>query len=422
MATLFSAEAARKGLTLTFQIDPKAPPAVVGDVLRLGQVLTNLLGNALKFTPQGRVEARILRLGGTAGRARLRFEVQDTGIGIDAEHLDQLFQPFFQVNASTTRRYGGSGLGLVISRKLVEAMGGALQVDSTPGQGSLFFFELTLPEAADHASEAASAPGPAIAPCFAGASILLAEDNALNQEVARRLLEKTGAKVTVVPHGAEAVYLADRQPFDLVLMDLQMPVMDGFEATRRIRQRHPELPVIALSAAVMEADREQSRAAGMNAHLAKPIESAALYRILAAWLPAGQLAAEPPAAAEPLTVSAFPNTLSGFDVVQGLRHADGDADLYHELLLLFKEQLNGEFAVIVDALAEGHDETAGQLAHTLKGAAGAVEAARLAQIATAINDAWKSRMPITATMREELSEALTEAQAQLANLPARRNG
>ncbi|MBK1645782.1 hypothetical protein CKO25_14195 [Thiocapsa imhoffii] len=424
MATLFGSLAGEKGLELFFRVSPEVPKSLVGDALRLGQVLSNLLGNALKFTEQGSIELRITRLWGDHDRVQLRFEILDTGIGIDAQQLARLFQPFSQADTSTTRKFGGTGLGLVISRKLLEYMGGNLQVHSTAGQGSTFSFELTLPVSRETSSETldsrvkscrvlvvddqaiartllreilescscqiseadsgqaaidavvaadrtgtpfdfvlmdwkmpgaidgleavrelqrlrdekvlvgteapviivsaynrhqlpksaqgfngflgkpvtASAlldamveargdqpqlrppPRPVQPPSFAGHSILLAEDNAINQLVAVRMLERTQVRVTIANHGAEAVELANKESFDLILMDLQMPVMDGFEATRRIRARHPRLPIIALSAAVMEVDRDQARAAGMNAHLAKPIDSVKLYDTLSQWL------------------------------------------------------------------------------------------------------------------------------------------
>ncbi|RKT46136.1 hybrid sensor histidine kinase/response regulator [Thiocapsa rosea] len=332
--TLFGAAIAAKGLELRVHVDPEIPPVLLGDVSRLGQILSNLIGNAVKFTRHGTVALSILHLGRDADHVRLRFEVRDTGVGMSEETLGRLFEPFFQADTSSTRPYGGRGLGLVISRLLVERMKGTLGAESRPGEGSLFAVELALPLAdpadveahdptplgdpgAGAGPEALSPPfdrrvGPRRppAPDFSGASILLVEDNPLNQEVAKRILEKTGAQVTLAGHGAEAVDLVQARRFDLVLMDLQMPVMDGFEATRRIRASFPELPVIALSAAVMEADRARARVAGVQDHLAKPIDSRLLFETLARWLAratrkaAGDATPGPPVAAQSTAVVA----------------------------------------------------------------------------------------------------------------------
>jgi signal transduction histidine kinase/DNA-binding response OmpR family regulator len=334
MQTLFGAAIAAKRLELRVRIDPEIPPALLGDVSRLGQILSNLIGNAVKFTESGYVALSLLHLGRDADRVSLCFEVRDTGVGMSEETVGQLFQPFFQADTSSTRPYGGRGLGLVISRLLVERMKGTLGVDSTAGEGSTFSVELALPmtdpvDAETHdalqvgdpdtgtehtsgpemSARHVAAPKSAV-PDFSGASILVAEDNLLNQEVAKRILEKTGAQITLASQGAEAVDLVHAHRFDLVLMDLQMPVMDGFEATRRIRASFPELPVIALSAAVMQADRERARVAGVKAHLAKPIDSRLLFETLARWLArdaekaAGNATPEPPLAARSTAVAA----------------------------------------------------------------------------------------------------------------------
>jgi signal transduction histidine kinase/DNA-binding NarL/FixJ family response regulator len=334
MQSLFGAAIAAKGLALRVRVDPEVPPALLGDVSRLEQILSNLIGNAVKFTEQGEVVLRILHLGRDADRVRLRLEVRDTGVGMSEETVGRLFEPFFQADTSSTRPYGGRGLGLVISRLLVERMNGTFGVESTAGEGSTFAVELALPladpadvethgpaplgdpgagavtESGDPSSDRRVGSRKSPVPDFSGASVLVVEDNLLNQEVAKRILEKTGAQVTLASHGAEAVDLVQARRFDLVLMDLQMPVMDGFEATRRIRASFPELPVIALSAAVMEADRERARVAGVQGHLAKPIDSRLLFETLARWLArdpekaGGKATPEPPVAAQTTAVAA----------------------------------------------------------------------------------------------------------------------
>jgi signal transduction histidine kinase/ActR/RegA family two-component response regulator len=279
------------GLELTCVIEPDVPRVITGDPGRLRQVLLNLIGNAIKFTREGSVVVRVSRT--EAETAAVRFEVTDTGIGIASEAQARLFQPFSQADTSTTRRYGGTGLGLAISRRLTEAMGGAIGVESEPGRGSTFWFTIAVTGGAGTA-----APSGTTSPTLAlGRSaesiavavarslrILVAEDNAMNQRVAVRMLEKAGHRVDLVENGREAVEAVDGTAYDLVLMDCLMPEMDGFEATRAIRagevgtDRH--VPIVALTASALQEDREQCLAAGMDDYLAKPFTKPALTAAL----------------------------------------------------------------------------------------------------------------------------------------------
>jgi signal transduction histidine kinase/ActR/RegA family two-component response regulator len=266
-----------KGLDLARVIQPDVPRVVTGDPGRLRQVLLNLVGNAIKFTHEGGVVVRVSRTGGEE-TGTVRFEVADTGIGIASEAQGRLFQPFSQADTSTTRRYGGTGLGLVICRRLAEAMGGAMGVESEPGRGSTFWFTVAV-KGGDHVPPAAVARARPAESTAAGVArslcILVAEDNAVNQRVAVRMLEKAGHRVDLVSNGREAVEALGRKPYDLVLMDCLMPQMDGFEATRAIRAaevgtvRH--VPIVALTANAMQRDREECLAAGMDDYLTKPI-------------------------------------------------------------------------------------------------------------------------------------------------------
>ncbi|NBN79928.1 response regulator [Microvirga tunisiensis] len=274
-----------KGLVLTAVLDADVPALVLGDPARLRQVLMNLVGNAVKFTGAGAVSIRVRRRPAAAAMARpwLEIVVEDTGIGIAPQQLGQLFQPFVQADASIHRRFGGSGLGLAISKRLVEAMGGAIGVSSEPDRGSRFTVDLPLLEAP---------PGSAV-PAVAGQdrpasggqrrlSLLLVEDNEINQQVAAGLLARAGHRCTVAPGGMEALARLAEETFDAVLMDLQMPGLDGFETTRRIRALPAggSLPIIALTANAMPEDVARSQAAGMNGHLAKPIRPDDLARVL----------------------------------------------------------------------------------------------------------------------------------------------
>jgi PAS domain S-box-containing protein len=274
----------QKGLDLVAEIAEGTPDGLIADALRIRQILNNLLGNAVKFTDKGRVGLHVDSSPLGADQYMLHFAVTDTGIGIRPEHRDVIFEAFRQADSSTTRQYGGTGLGLTISARLVTMMGGQITVESTFGQGSKFKF--TVPCRLS-AREAPAAPEPAVTEVVAGGPakrlrILLAEDNAVNQRLAKRLLEKRGHEVSIVGDGQQAVEAAmTAPPFDVILMDVQMPNMDGLEATRAIRKledpRLSSVPIVAMTAFAMKADRERCLAAGMNGHLAKPIDPSELH-------------------------------------------------------------------------------------------------------------------------------------------------
>jgi PAS domain S-box-containing protein len=288
---LVSAEV--RGLSLSLRLAPGAPSLVMGDPLRVRQVLTNLLSNALKFTPQGGEVELALQPGAAPGR--LCFVVRDTGIGMDADQLARLFQPFTQADASTTRRFGGTGLGLSISRELARMMGGDVTVESWPGLGSVFRFEAPLGAATPaqalelegHAGELAAATARASSQ-LKGRRVLLAEDNPVNQLLATKLLRKVGVDVTLAENGLRAVELAcaDEAAFELILMDIQMPELDGYQAARAIGARlgAASPPIVAMTAHALSEEQERTREAGMVAHLVKPIDVHALYRTMARWL------------------------------------------------------------------------------------------------------------------------------------------
>jgi signal transduction histidine kinase/ActR/RegA family two-component response regulator len=280
---LVRARAAEKGVALTASIDDDVPAAVAGDVTRLRQVLLNLLSNAIKFTDQGEVALTVRRASG--GNAdELVFAVRDSGIGLTEEGLSKLFKSFSQADSSTTRKYGGTGLGLAISKRLAELMGGTMSAESAgPGQGSTFRFSIRAPEASAPRAVKAS---PAMDPGMAERQplrILLAEDNVVNQKLALRLLAQMGYRADLATNGAEAVEAIGRQPYDLVLMDVQMPEMDGLEASRRIVQRWPagQRPrIVAMTANATQGDREMCLAAGMDDYITKPIRVERLVEVL----------------------------------------------------------------------------------------------------------------------------------------------
>ena len=278
--SLLRPKAEEKRLTLALDYSPAIPPRLLGDGGRIRQVLLNLAANAVKFTDAGGVRILATCAAQDDRVATIRVEVRDTGIGIAPDKLPQLFQRFTQIDASTTRQYGGAGLGLAISRELIELMGGAIGAESDPGAGSTFWFSLPLPLAAEEAPPPAPPPNAALA---AGLQILLAEDNAVNQRVARLMLERLGCRVDVAANGREAVEMVSQRNYDLILMDCQMPEMDGYEATVAIRshERGRRIPIVALTANALDRDRERCAAAGMNDFLSKPIRSDELRAVLA---------------------------------------------------------------------------------------------------------------------------------------------
>ncbi|OQX14973.1 MAG: hypothetical protein BWK76_13775 [Desulfobulbaceae bacterium A2] len=532
VADLSMHKANDKGLELVFDIAPGIPDRLRGDTLRLGQVLLNLVGNALKFTEQGEVAIKVFPVAADDAEAdadaedclRLRFEVRDSGIGMTEEQQQRLFAPFTQADSSTTRRYGGTGLGLSICKRLVDLMGGEIGVVSTPGQGSCFFFTLPLNHAGQtaavqgepgprglrvlvaddsagarevvrqqlvilgfavhtvcggeeavtealaaqsrgepygllladwqmpavdgielirrlenmrglaaipavlmtsvddqerleaslgdlrlgallpkpvtsstlfdaiaealhpggHAVITRRAPGEQIPAVLRGRQVLLVEDNEVNRELAEEILRAAGMLVDCAVNGAEAVERVAARRYDVILMDCHMPVMDGFEATRRIRALpdNGQVPIIAMTASVLLGDRELCLAAGMDDHVAKPVDISRLYAKLAALAGGGEAVADEAPVAVPETPSANENEEEGvLDSTEGLARLGNNHDLYRRLLTRFRQD-QGECAGRIRAsLDAGDHETARLLAHTLKGLAATIGARPLAALA-----------------------------------------
>jgi PAS domain S-box-containing protein len=286
-----------KNLELSCSVDPQVPDALVGDPGRLRQVLVNLVGNGIKFADHGSVSIAVDGVEHGDGAVELRLRVSDTGIGIPREHQAAIFNPFEQADSSATRKYGGTGLGLAIAQQLVGMMGGAIAVDSEVGRGSTFHFGARLRRAAGTEAEESHGAGAPDGDGFARIAgrvlrILLVEDNAVNQRLAMRLLEKHGHRVSLAGNGREAVRALESEVFDVVLMDVQMPEMDGLEATAAIRRieasrgpAHPRIPIIAMTAHALSGDRERCLAAGMDDYVAKPIQARQLLDVIGRALP-----------------------------------------------------------------------------------------------------------------------------------------
>jgi PAS domain S-box-containing protein len=553
VATVTGEKAHDKGLEFLVDVPPGIPQHLVGDPLRLGQVLTNLVNNAVKFTAQGEVRLRTEQLEHTGEKVKLRFSVSDTGIGMTEEQVRRLFQPFTQADMSTTRQHGGTGLGLTISRRLVELMGGQIWLESAPGQGSTFIFTawfgqgvtsgrvvpaqlmsiralvvddnsaardilaealggvVSHVDAVVGGAEAVAAvkqhdagspydvvfmdwkmPGidgleatrlikqdaglrkqPAVVMVTAfgreevrdeaerigleafllkpvtksmlvdtlvtlfspsgaetssvtgaaaergvrldGLRVLLVEDNEINQQVAVELIEGVGGQVAVADDGRQGVDRLEGAPeplpFDVVLMDIQMPVMDGIQATTRLRSqaRFAKLPIVAMTAHATIEERQRCIAAGMNDHVAKPIDPAALYDVLARYGGAGH--ASPPSASPGDPAEAVPAGLpevDGLDVAQGLRRVVGNRKLYLKLLRQFVEGHADEADAIRESLDKGDRAVAERLAHTVKGTAGNLAAGPVQAAAGALERAIRDGADAgrVEALRSRLADAL----------------
>jgi signal transduction histidine kinase/DNA-binding response OmpR family regulator len=401
----FTVRAGQKGLELIVRISDAVPATVVGDPGRLQQVIGNLVANAVKFTERGHVLVEVREDSRADGCTRLHFVVSDSGIGVPADKHLTIFEAFSQADGSTTRRFGGTGLGLTISTTLVDMMGGKIWLDTAEGNGAAFHFTVPLeiaasasglhvdprfpvpsaPAAKDGAAEpgqlvaqtgpvvqgapAGSPAGPVAAPvAIAPAKILLAEDNVVNQRVAVGLLERRGHRVSVAKNGREAVDAVMREGFDLVLMDVQMPEMGGIEATAEIRKREAtsggHVRIIAMTAHAMNGDRDRCLAAGMDGYLSKPINQPMLLQVIEH----GSDGEQPPARA-------------AIDQQALLARVGGDVELMHEVIRLFMEDCPVRLATIHAAIVSGNAEALRNGAHALRGAAGTLSAGGLVDAA-----------------------------------------
>ena len=404
-ATMLVAESARlKGIGLTADT-AGVPDALLGDPLRLSQALVNLLSNAVKFTERGHVDLTVRLVEGSAGQVLLRFEVRDTGIGIPADKIGKLFNTFEQADSSTTRRFGGTGLGLALTRQLVRLMGGEVGANSWVDVGSTFWFTVRLERAQDpdpapvdepQARSVNSGAESDLRESHTGAAVLVVEDNRFNQEVARAVLERAGLSVDIAVDGRHALQIASTRTYDLILMDLHMPEMDGFESTRALRQMPAYLttPILALTANAFGETRTACLAAGMNDHIAKPVTPQRLYEILQRWLPAVQVT--PPAAVSRPEAGDWTSRLSaidGFDPSVGLTLVGGEADTFADLLQRFVTHYEDGVPALDNCLATGQREQARRLAHLLKGGAASVGAIALEKGAASLEAALLQARP-----------------------------
>jgi len=457
-----------KWIDLSSLVDETVPCWLYGDPDRLRQVLFNLIGNALKFTESGEVRVKVVLVssanGGPEGFKReeggtalssvvLRFEVCDTGIGVAADKADMIFEKFSQADGSVTRRFGGTGLGLAISRQLVELMGGEIKVESPwverrragGGPGSVFGFtaifdvaEVASPEVqAEMARMEVSPVQPVVTPATVAEigrqRVLLVEDNVTNRQVALSILSKLGLEVSWVDNGLAVVEAVDSTVYDLVLMDVQMPVMDGLEATRQIRRAERRrqrgidngtggsgkdadvvtVPIIAMTANAMQGDREKCIEAGMNDYISKPLDSRTLRALLMQWLPVVSRAEESAAPAAAVDEGAIPAGIDEaiWNYTEMRRRLMGDADLVRVVVAGFLNDLPRQLAALQQSLLLGHDEEFRRLAHTIKGSSANVGAHLLSAKAMVLE--MEGILADSAVMRVRL-DALEAAYLDLA--------
>jgi PAS domain S-box-containing protein len=378
VAGILEISAEDKGIALRRRCDPALSRPLVGDPARIRQVLVNLVNNAIKFTDRGEVVVGAAVLEQSEAGVVVQIEVRDTGIGIAEDAVPRLFQPFSQVDASTTRQHHGSGLGLAICRELVERMGGQIGVRSAPGAGSTFSFTLPLAKAAPD-GEPAEEGLPPRAAAAAGGRILLVEDSPISAELAGEILRTAGYSFDLASNGARAVEAVRREPYDLVLMDCQLPLVDGYEATRRIRALEADgklprpaapIPIVALTASATTGDLERCLAAGMNDYVSKPLDARRLLGLIAAHLsrPSKPPPAPPPRPAPeaaPSPAPAAPRPM--VDLAGALSRLQNNRELFARVSARFVESLPSDRALLADAIARRDGRTLGFAAHRLRG-------------------------------------------------------
>lgn len=418
-----AADAAAKGLQIHLDMEPQLPPYLVGDPGRLRQIIANLLSNAVKFTERGDISVRIWadprQDGVTAGRVRLLFQVRDSGMGMTADQQQSIFEAFTQADASTTRRFGGTGLGLAICQHLVSRMGGKIRVSSRLGQGSAFRFSAVFSEAPQLASQL-TVPAALEARSFFGVRVLLVEDHAVNRLLTQKLLQELGCVTEVATNGAEAIMRWEQGGIDLVLMDIQMPVMGGEEATARIRaierSGHGHTPIVALTAHALAGDREKYLAAGMDAYASKPVSPDTLTHAMHAALQAGHtmpenmlpgfsfgpdttvqdlpVSALSPAAVKPFTLRQIgqadnPSTMKTLDAAKLLSRLGGDSESLLEFASAIRDDIAQRLPQLQLATQTADSSLAAIHTHALKGALASAAMDRGAQIARSLEQAGR---------------------------------
>ncbi len=376
LSAVLEKKAEKKGLDFRITIAADVPRSLSGDPLRLGQILINLAGNAVKFTEKGKIRVEVHLVEELPEHIKLGFFVKDTGIGIPEKKLSSLFAPFTQADGSITRKYGGTGLGLAISKRLVRMMQGSIRVESKENIGTTFHFTALFGRQENMTADTAEKTIPenraaAAASQIKGARILLAEDNKINQQVVGELLEQVGLRAVYAENGKEAVRFFEKNSFDLVFMDIQMPEMDGYEATGKIKKLAPDIPVIAMTAHAMKGEREKCLAAGMDDYLSKPVDPALLYSLLVKWIKNRE---------EKTEDNLFPAKLPGLHINRGIRRLLGNRTLYRKLLGDFYRDYADAISEIRQLTEKEDGEKLLHILHTVSAVAGHIGAEELARI------------------------------------------
>jgi signal transduction histidine kinase/ligand-binding sensor domain-containing protein/CheY-like chemotaxis protein/HPt (histidine-containing phosphotransfer) domain-containing protein len=432
LADITSIKAQEKGLELLYDVGPDVPMALIGDALRLGQVLINLVGNAVNFTERGEITLGIHTVEYDPASAPvdicLRFDITDTGVGLSGEQCAKLFSAFSQADAATSRKFGGTGLGLSICKRLVELMDGNIGVKSEIGVGSTFYFTAKFDVQSEQRSGIASgrkqqrlAANLDAEKSLRGAYLLLVEDNALNQDLALEILRDAGIRVDLAENGAIALDMVRRTDYDGVLMDCQMPVMGGFEATGHIRAdaRFAALPILAMTANAMRGDKELCIQAGMNDHIGKPINVNQLFSTLARWITPRHAAASVAPIAPVAAVAVAPDpaiglhAIASLDTTAALQRVGGNVQLMNKLITRFAETQADVTQRIEAAIDVGDIPTATREAHTIRGLAGNIGATQLRAVAGEVENVLiQSRMEALAqalsAMEQELGIVITQ--------------
>ncbi|MBF0329190.1 MAG: DUF3365 domain-containing protein [Nitrospirae bacterium] len=428
---IFLGQARKKGIGLDYKIDNDVPRIIKGDSLRLAQILINLIGNAIKFTEKGEVICEVSNLQSDDSRfVSLNFAVKDTGIGIAKDRVAYIFDAFTQADAGTARRFGGSGLGLTITKKLVELMNGKIRVESEPGQGSSFFFSLKFEPGDPFNIDKQSAMEPVLSTAAVQAAaelhssvrrlkILVVEDNFMNQVLMTNILEKYGHLAVIANSGRMAIELLKKDKFDLVLMDVNMPEMDGLETTRIIRTSNPDeldanISIIATTASAMKEDRERCLEAGMNGYVTKPINVGELIRTIREFIPEAYLTKIQS------DTGSYEKHDSVINVSEAIDRLGGSLDLFVQVTRLFIEKAPLQMKELSESFSLGDLKSVERFAHNMKAAAGTIGAYSLRDIAAHLESAVKSSPDkldqIFPALEEELKKVLEElAEADMEN-------